>query len=61
MILLERPTEGGLNPKFSKLKNLGYKVYERNFYYGIVPLMEIWKLRNSQSCLPAPEVKEVIS
>lgn len=49
-----------INSKIYKMKNFGYKVSERNFYFGFIPLMEIWKLRNSQLCLPAPEVKEVI-
>lgn len=49
-----------INSKISKLKNLRYKVSERNFCYGFVPLMEIWKLRNAPLCLPAPEIKEVI-
>lgn len=48
-----------MNSKISRLKNFGYKVSERNFLSGFIPLMEIWKLRNSHLCLPAPEVKEV--
>ena len=49
-----------INSKISKQNNFGYKVYERKFRYGFIPLMEIWNLWNSQLCLPAPEVKEVI-
>ena len=49
-----------MNSKISNLKNFMYKVFDRNFHYGFIPLMEIWKLRNSQLCLPAPEVKEAI-
>lgn len=48
-----------VNSKISRLKNFGYKVSERNFRSGFIPLMKIWKLRNSQLCLPAPEVKKV--
>lgn len=48
-----------VNSKISRLKNYGYKVSEKNFCSGFIPLMEIWKLRNSQLCLPALEVKEV--
>lgn len=48
-----------INSKISRLKNFGYKVSERNLLSGFIPLMEIWKLRNSQLCLPAPEVKEL--
>lgn len=48
-----------MNSKISRMKNFGCKVSERNFLYGFIPLIEIWKLRNSQLCLPAPEVKEV--
>lgn len=49
-----------MNYKISNLKNFGYKVSERKFRSGFVPLMEIWKLRNSHLCLPALEVNEVI-
>lgn len=47
-----------VNSKISRLNNFGYKVSERNFRYGFITLMEIWKLRNSQLCLPSLEVKE---
>lgn len=49
----ENPTESDsawetyirwINSKISKLKKFRYKVSERNFHYGFVPLMEIWKL-----------------
>lgn len=48
-----------MNSKISKLKDLGYTLAERNFRYGFVPLMELWKLRYSQLYLPSPEIKEV--
>lgn len=47
-----------VNSKISKLKYFGYQLTERKFLYGFIPLMEIWKLRNSQLCPPALEVKE---
>lgn len=47
-----------MNSKISKLKDLEYTLAERKFHYRFVPLMELWKLRNSQLCLPAPEIKE---
>lgn len=47
-----------MDSKISKLKNLGYTLDERQFRSGFVPLMELWKLRNSQIYLPAPEIKE---
>lgn len=40
--------------------NTNIKYLKKNFRFGFVLLIEIWKLRNSQLCLPAPEVKEVI-
>lgn len=40
------------------MNDFGYTLAERKSPYGFVPLMELWKLRNSQLCLPAPEVKE---
>lgn len=49
-----------INSKISKLKKFWYKVSKRNFCYGFVPLMELWKIQNTPLCLPAPEVKEVI-
>lgn len=49
-----------IKSKISKLKKFGYKVSERKFRSGFVPLMEIWKLRNTPLCLLAPEIKEVI-
>lgn len=48
------------NSKISKIKIFGYKVSEINFCSGFVPLIEIWKLRNSRLCLPALEIKEFI-
>lgn len=60
--LSANPTEAyksWINSKISKLKNFGYKVSEKN-RYGFVPLMKIWKLRNTLFCLPTPEVKEVV-
>lgn len=42
----------------SKMKDLGYSMAESKFRFGFVPLMELWKLRNSQLCLLEPKVKE---
>lgn len=36
-----------MNSEISKIKDLGYTLVERKFRYGFVPLMELWKLRNS--------------
>lgn len=36
-----------MNSEISKLKDLGYTLAERKFHFGFVPLMELWKLRNS--------------
>ena len=47
------------NSKISRLKDFGYKLVERKLCSGFIPLMEIWKLRNSQLCLLTPEIKEV--
>lgn len=47
-----------MNSNISKLKDLGYTLAERKYCSGFVPLTELWKLRNSQLCLPAPEIKE---
>lgn len=47
-----------MNSEISKLKDLGYTLARSKFHFGFVPLMELWKLRNSQLCLPAPEIKE---
>lgn len=47
-----------MNSEISKMEDLGYTLAERKFHFGFVPLMELWKLRNSQLCLPAPEIKE---
>lgn len=47
-----------MNSKISKLKNLGYTFSERKLCSGFVPLMELWKLINSQLYLLAPEIKE---
>lgn len=47
-----------VDSKISKLKDFGYKHAERKFRYRFVHLTEIWKLRKSQLCLPAPKVKE---
>lgn len=49
-----------INSKISKIKDFGYDLSERNFRYGFVSLMELWKLRTAPLCLPAPEIKEVI-
>lgn len=46
--------------KISKVKEFGYDLSERNFFFGFVPLMKIWKLQNAPSCLPTLEIKEVI-
>lgn len=43
-----------MSSEVSKMKDLGYTLVERKFHYGFIPLMELWKLRNSQLCLPAP-------
>lgn len=48
-----------IDSKISKLKNFGYKISERNFRFGFVPLMEISKLRNARLCLPTAAIKEV--
>lgn len=48
-----------MNYEVSKMKDLGYTLGENKFRYGFVTLMELWKLRNSQLCLPALEVKKV--
>lgn len=48
-----------MNSKISKLKDLGYTLVESKFHYGFVPLMELWKLRNSHICLSAPKIKDV--
>lgn len=37
---------------------MGILLLEKKFRYGFVSLMELWKLRNSQLCVPAPEIKE---
>lgn len=47
-----------MNSEISKIKDLGYTLDESKFRYGFVPLKELWKLRNPQLCLPAPEVNE---
>ena len=47
-----------MNYEISKMKDLGYTLDESKFRYGFVPLKELWKLRNSQLCLPAPEVNK---
>lgn len=44
--------------QISKLKDIGYTLAERKFRSGSIPLMELWKLRNSQLCLPAQENNE---
>lgn len=49
-----------IKSKISKLKDFGYDLSERNFCFGFVPSMELWKLRNAPPCLPALEIKEVI-
>lgn len=47
-----------MNSDISKMKDLGYTLVERKFRSGFMPLMELWKSRNSQLCLLAPEVNE---
>lgn len=47
-----------MNSKISKPKDHGYTFAKIIFHSGFVLLMEIWKLRNSQLYLPAPEIKE---
>ncbi|XP_050918435.1 proline-rich receptor-like protein kinase PERK9 [Lathyrus oleraceus] len=47
-----------MNSEISKMKDLEYTLAESKCYYEFVPLMELWKLRNSQLCLPAPKIKE---
>jgi hypothetical protein len=47
-----------MNSEISKMKDLGYTLAKIKFHYGCVPLMELWKLRNSQLCLLTPEIKE---
>lgn len=48
---------GWVDSKISKLKNFRYKLAERQSCSGLIPLMEIWKLRNSHLCIPSLEVK----
>lgn len=48
-----------MNFEVSRMKDIGYTIAENKFCTGFVPLMGLWKLRNSQLCLPTPEVKEV--
>lgn len=41
------------------MKNIGYTLAENQFCSGFVPLMELWKLKNSQLCLLASKVNAV--
>lgn len=47
-----------MNSKISKLKDLGCTFAESKFCSGFMPLMELWKLRNSELCLAVPKIKE---
>lgn len=47
-----------MNSDISKMKDFGYTLDESKLRSGFVPLIELWKLRNSQLFFPAPEIKE---
>ena len=47
-----------MNSEISRIKDLAYTLAERKFCYGLVPLLELWKIRNSQVFLLALEIKE---